>query len=198
MSVETSGPIERSAGLVRRTGVAIRGALGRTDGKAVLASAAVVYFVLYSIGLQHLGLGPWGFELSVVENPLARAMRQVAPFQYEPVALVTVGPVEYLFAPVNALVGISLALLVGVNLAVSYIAWRGPSACRIGAGAGAMAGIPGILSGFACCGPAVLLVVGLQASAGLIAAFQWFLPVAVLLLVGTLLWVGSLVTPEAV
>jgi energy-converting hydrogenase Eha subunit B len=37
----------------------------------------------------------------------------------------------------------------------------------------------------------MLVVCGLQASAGLVAALQWMVPLAVALLVGTLLWVGS-------
>ncbi|MFC6976069.1 hypothetical protein ACFQL1_17450 [Halomicroarcula sp. GCM10025709] len=64
-------------------------------------------------------------------------------------------------------------------------------------GAGAAAGLPGLLSGVACCGPTILLVVGVQASAGVLAVFQWLLPVAVLSLLGTLLWVGTKVDPAA-
>jgi len=195
MSVDRRPAVARSASLLRRTAHAARTAFGRRDGRVAFGLASVGYFLLYAIGLRHLGLGPWAVELTVVEDPLSRAFRQVAPFQFEPVALVAVGPVEYLFAPVNAALGAGLALLVGVNLAVSLVAWRGPEACRIGAGAGVLAGVPGVLSGVACCGPAILLVVGVQASAGLIAAFQWFLPLAVLLLVGTLVWVGSRVNP---
>ncbi|WP_284008474.1 hypothetical protein [Haloarcula pelagica] len=54
-----------------------------------------------------------------------------------------------------------------------------------------------MLSGVACCGPTILLVVGVQASAGVLAVFQWLLPVAVLSLLGTLLWVGTKVDPAA-
>jgi hypothetical protein len=41
-------------------------------------------------------------------------------------------------------------------------------------------------------------VIGVQASAGLLAAFQWFLPASVGGLLLTLLWVGSRVDPAAV
>ncbi|MCL7416798.1 MAG: hypothetical protein M8354_03015 [Halalkalicoccus sp.] len=177
--------------LFRRTGVAIRGALSRRDGLAVLVMTTILYMLLYMLGLGHLGRGDGSFELFVVSDPLGRAFTQIAPFQFETVAFVALGPVEFLVAPVNALLGLALAVLVGINLAVSWVAWRGPTACRIGPGAGAAAGIPGLLSGFVCCGPTILLVVGLQASAGLIAAFQWLVPAAVLMLLTTLLWVGS-------
>ncbi|KTG11521.1 hypothetical protein AUR64_03180 [Haloprofundus marisrubri] len=177
--------------LLERTALAVRGSLSRRAGKAVFASVAVIYFVLYSVGLRHLGVGDGSIEVVVVADPLARATEQIAPFQYESVAFVALGPVEYLFAPVNAAIGVGLAVLVGVNLSVSWMAWRGPSACHIGPGAGLTAGVPGILSGFVCCGPTVLLVVGVQASAGLVTLFQWLVPLAVVLLFGTLLWVGS-------
>ena len=203
----TESPLSWTAELVRRTGFAIRASTGRLDGRLTLVAVAVLYFIAYNVGLRHLGLrGDAGAttgaepiaDIVVVSDPLGVLTRQVAPFQYEPVALVSLGPIEYLFAPVNAAIGLGLATLVGVTLAVSVVAWRGPSACRIGAGAGAAAGIPGLLSGFACCGPTLLLVIGVQASAGLLAVMQWFLPLAVLGLVTTLLWVGSRVDPAAV
>jgi len=212
MAAETGGspgsPATRAVGLVRRTGVAVRGALGRRDGRVTAGVVAVAYFLAYGVGVGHLGLrgaarsgatgsGP-AVDVAVASDPLALLTRRVAPFQYEPVALVTVGPVEYLFAPLNAAIGLGLAALVAVTLAVSVVARRGPAACRLGAGAGAAAGIPGILSGFACCGPTLLLAVGVQASAGLLAVLGWFLPLSAAGLVATLLWVGSRVDPAAV
>jgi len=44
----------------------------------------------------------------------------MGPFQYEPIAVVQLGVVDYLFAPLNALLGLALAVLVGLNLAVAY------------------------------------------------------------------------------
>ncbi|WP_367175581.1 hypothetical protein [Haloarcula rubripromontorii] len=177
--------------LFRNTVVAVSGALSRRDGQVGLAVSGLAYFLLYLTGLRHLGLGPVGYEVSVVSNPLTRTFRQVGPFQWEPIALVVAGPVELLVAPLNMFLGAVLALLVGLNLAVSVVAWRGPAACRLGPGAGAVSGLPGLLSGFACCGPTILLVIGVQASAGLLSLFQWLLPLTVVALFGTLLWVGS-------
>ena len=207
----TRSPVAWLIGLVRRTAFAVRVSLTRRDGRATFGIVGAVYFVLYGVGLGHLGRRGGGavrrrvgggsaplVDLFVVSDPLATATRRVAPFQYEPIALVSAGPVEYLFAPVNAAIGVGLALLVGVTLAVSAVAWRGPSACRIGAGAGAVAGLPGLVSGFVCCGPTILLVIGIQASAGLLGVLQWFLPLAVASLLVTLLWVGSRVDPEAI
>lgn len=181
----------RARALLGGTAIAIRGALSRRDGRLTGVAAASLYLLAYLVGLGHLGLGPSGLELSVVADPLSRVFRLRGPFQWEPVALVVAGPVELLVSPLNVLLGSLLGLLVGLNLAVSLVAYRGPAACRLGPGAGAAAGLPGILSGFACCGPTVLVVLGVQASATVLTVFQWLLPLTVLALVGTLLWVGT-------
>lgn len=181
----------RAKGLLGGTAVAIRGALSRRDGRVTATVAGVGYLLVYLVGLGHLGVGPSGLELSVVADPLMRALQLRGPFQWEPVALVVAGPVELLVSPLNVLLGSLLGLLVGLNLAVSLVAYRGPAACKLGPGAGAAAGLPGILSGVACCGPTILIVLGLQASATLLTLFQWLLPLTVLALVGTLLWVGT-------
>jgi hypothetical protein len=97
---------------------------------------------------------------------------------------------------VNVLFGPGLGALVGVTLAVSIVSWRSPPACRLGAGAGVTAGLPGLVSGVACCGQQLLVVVGIQASAGLIAAMQWIVPLAVAALLATLFWVGGQVQPR--
>mgnify|MGYP000648695544 CR=1 FL=1 len=180
----------RTVGLFRRTALAVRGALGRRDGRAIFAATAFGYFVLLEVVAANLGAGDGSLGLLVVDDPLAALFEQVAPFRFEPIALVSLGPIEYLFAPITAAIAVGVAVLVGVNLAVSWVVWRGPQACRINPGVGAVAGLPGLFSGFVCCGPTILLVVGVQASAGLVAAFQWALPIAVVLLVASLLWVG--------
>lgn len=180
----------RARTLVRRTGVAIRGALGRRDGRAIFLLATAAYFLLLEITATNLGAGDGSVDVLVVRDPLARMTERTAAFQFEPIALLSLGPVEYLFSPLTAAISLFVGLLVGLNLAVSWVVWRGPSACRVNPGVGAVAGLPGLLSGFVCCGPTILLVVGVQASAGLIAALQWALPVAVVLLIASLLWVG--------
>ena len=163
--------------LPHQTAVAIRGALARRDGRATLLVTGLVYLGVYLFGLGYLGVGQWGFDLAVVADPLARATQLRSPFQWEPIALVVAGPFEMLVSP--------------LNLAVSVVAYRGPSACRLGPGAGTAAGLPGLLSGFACCGPTILLVVGLQASTAVLTLFQWLIPLTLVALVGTLLWVGT-------
>lgn len=122
----------------------------------------------------------------------------LGPFSFEPIAILTVGPVTYLFS-LNTVIGLLVATLVGLNLSVSYLVWRQPSACGIGSqSAGLLAGIPALLSGTACCGPVILLVVGLEATGTLLTVFEFLRPVSILLLVGTLFYIGRQVRPDAV
>lgn len=199
MSNKTSSTpaVGRLTGLLRRTALALRGALGRRDGKAVFGLAVVGYLLTYLYGIGFLAGNDGTTTFVVVENPLARVTETMAPYQFEPIALLAAGPVELFVSPGNILLGLGLGALVGANLAVSYVAYRSPAACGLGSTTSAAAGVPALLSGFACCGPTLLIVIGVQASAGLVAAFQWLVPLSVALLVGTLLWVGSRVSPAA-
>lgn len=183
--------------LVGRTGVAIRGTLSRWDGRAILVGTGVAYLLVYlwALDLAFVGDGTVGAFLA--DDPGSLIFRERAPFIFEPIGIVYLGVIDLFVSPVNLAIGLGIAALVGLNLAVAWVAWRGPSACGISSGGGAVAGIPALISGFACCGPTILIIVGIQASAGLIALFQWLLPIAVALLVLTLLWVGSRVEPTA-
>jgi hypothetical protein len=189
---------ETSAGeTLGNTRLAVGTALDRRDALAVLGGVTLGYLLAYLFAIGHLALGPTsGFELFVVSDPVALLFRQTGPFQFEAVARLIAGPVTLLVAPVSVVVGLALAGLVGLNLALSYLAWRQPAACGIGAGAGPLAALPGLFSGGACCGPAILAVAGIQASAVLLTAFSVLLPVAALALVASLLWVGRQVDPE--
>lgn len=63
-----------------------------------------------------------------------------------------------------------------------------PSDCA--SSTGLLASLPAVLSGAACCGPVVLILVGIQASGAILTTFQFLLPVAVLMLAGSLILVG--------
>ena len=129
-------------------------------------------------------LGPDAGVVSatVVAAPLARALSG------EGVALVVLGPVEYLFVPATLAVAAGIGLLVGANLALSALAWRQPAVCDVSPASGLAAGLPALLSGTACCVPIVFIVLGLQATSAALTALAWFRPVAVVLLVASLVW----------
>ena len=180
---------------VSRTRAASALVFRRRDSLFVFALVTGLYLLTYLWAIGHLAPGLGGFDLLIVADPLGKLLRpELGPFSFTPVARVALGPVTYLFS-LNTLVGLGLAALVGLNLALTYLVWRQPAACGIGrSSTGLLAGVPALLSGTACCGPVVLLMVGVQASGVLLTGFQLLLPMAVLLLVGSLVLVGRRVT----
>ena len=177
-----------------RTRTATAMALRRRDGQLVFAAVSAAYLLVYLWAIGHLAAGLGGFGVTIVDDPLATLLQSDGTFSFRPIARVVLGPVTYL-ASLNTLLGGAVAALVGLNLALSYLAWRQPAACGIGqSSSGVVAGIPALLSGTACCGPVVLIAVGIQASSVLLTAFQFLLPAAVLMLLGSLLLVGRRIT----
>ena len=170
----------------------------RRDAAAVFAGTALAYLLVYLWAIGHLAPGLGGFEVVVVDGALGRFFEQArGPLAFRPVARVSVGPLTYLFS-LNTVIGAAIAVLVGLNLGLSYLAYTSPKACGIGSqSAGLFASIPALLSGSACCGPVILIVLGIQASGVLLTAFQFLLPVAVLALLGSLVLVGRQVNVAA-
>jgi hypothetical protein len=181
---------------LRRTRAVLTRSLARRDGRAAFGLVLVAYPVLYLIALGHLTAGgDGGIDLFVVADPLARAFAARAPFNYEPVARLTVGPVVWLVSPLNLLLAGALSLLVAANAAVAVVATRAPAACGVRTRTGPLAGLLGLVSGTTCCGPAVFLLLGVQATGTLVSAFGVLVPAAALLLVGSLLLAGRGAAP---
>jgi hypothetical protein len=187
----------RIGGWVRRTGVASRGALRRRDAAAVFGVVTLVYLLGFLYALGDLSVRPGiGTGLIVVEDPLSRAFEPgPGPFAYEGIAIVDLAIARYLFSPVNLLIGLGLSALVGLNLALSYLAVTQPNSCGVGAGTGLLASVPALLSGTACCAPVVLIVLGIQASALVLTLFVWLLPIGTLALLGSLIYVATRIDP---
>jgi hypothetical protein len=184
------------ANALSRTRAGIGLTLRRRDGLAVLLAATGGYLLVYLYALGHLAPGIGGFDVFVVADPLGTLLEPaLGPLSFSPVARIRAGPVTYLFS-FNTVIGLGLALLVGLNLAMSAVAWRQPAACGIGESSTPLfASLPAILSGSACCGPVVLIALGIQASSALLTVFQFLLPVSVLLLLGTIVLVGRRFEP---
>lgn len=196
MSTREDTPLGRFGGAVSRTLAASAAVLHRRDARLVVAGTATGYLVVYLYALGHLARGIGGLDVTVVSGALEKLVRpELGPFSFTPVARVSVGPVTYLFS-LNTVLGLGIAGLVGLNLGLTYLAWRQPAACGVGSSSsGFFASIPAVLSGTACCGPIVLIVLGIQASGIVVTAFQFLLPVAVVLLLGSLVLVGRQIDP---
>ncbi|MFD1599655.1 hypothetical protein [Halobellus rarus] len=187
-----------SAGTLPRTAAALEAAGRRWDSRLVFLGTGGAYLVLYLVTVGDLSFvsgGTGGFAVRTVDD-LSRAFASLGFFRFDAVAVVSAGPVTYLFSPLNLLVTVVLSTLVGANFALSYLGVIQPRACGLESSTGVLAGVPALLSGAACCGPTILLVIGVQASATVITGFQFLVPVALAMLVGGLLLVGRQVDLE--
>ena len=196
MSTRNNVPLGRLGAAVSRTIAATAEVFRRPDATLVVVGTAVGYLLIYLYALGHLAPGIGGFDVTVVSGTLRKFFQpELGPFSFTPVARVSVGPVTYLLS-LNTVLGLGIASLVGLNLGLTYLAWRQPAACGIGSSSsGFLASIPAVLSGTACCGPVVLIVLGIQASGIIVTAFQFLLPIAVVLLLGSLVLVGRQIDP---
>jgi len=198
MADETANWRTRATGALSRTRVAVGMVLRRRDAQAVMVGIGVGYLLAYLIAIGQLSFRGDAASLLVVDDPLSRALEPMGYGTFEPVARVELPGLTYLLSPVNAAIGMGLGGLVGLNLALTYLALTQPKACGIASSsAGAVAGLPALLSGAACCGPVVFLVLGIQASGVLLTAFDALLPLAAILLLGSLVWIGGKVDPTA-
>lgn len=196
MSTRKDSVVGRCKTAASRTLKAVRLVHRRRDALLVTAGTAGVYLVVYLYAVGHLAPGIGGYDVTIISGALGKFLQpELGPFLFTPVARVSVGPVTYLFS-FNTVIGLGLAGLVGVNLGMTYLAWRQPVACGVGSStSGIVASVPAVLSGAACCGPVVLIALGIQASGIVVTAFQFMLPVAVVLLLGSLLLVGRQFDP---
>jgi hypothetical protein len=186
--------IPRATRTLHRTRQAVGALLGRRDAALVFAGVSALYLAAYLAAIGRLVPGRGTVGLLVVDD-LSIALRQTGTFTFEPIARLDLGLFSLLFSPLDTFLGLGLAVLVGLNLALFYLAWTQPAACGIEGASGALAAIPALLSGTACCGPVLLLVLGIQASGLLLAVFDVLLPLAVLLLLANLVLVGRNVDP---
>jgi pimeloyl-ACP methyl ester carboxylesterase len=194
----TEHRIAAATGTFGRTRAALEVAGGRTDSRLVFAVAGVCYLAAYLVTVGDLAVVDGGSgRLSVrTAADFSRAFVSLGFFRFDAIAILSAGPITYLFSPLNVLLGLSLGALVGANLALTYLGVVQPRACGLESSTGVLAGVPALVSGAACCGPTILLVVGVQASATIVTGFQFLVPIAFAMLIGSLLLVGRKVDPE--
>ncbi|GGX86524.1 hypothetical protein GCM10007160_12310 [Litchfieldella qijiaojingensis] len=154
--------------------------------RAVIGVVAIGYALLYLWLSGDIAGGGSGVHASF--PAWERVFEWRAPFQFEPIGLIALGPLVWTFSPINAFLALIMGTLVGLNLAAGWLAWRAPRVCRTrGASAGFFAAIPALLAGGACCAPLVLIWLGLPIAGAVAGIAPVLIPAAiVLLLVG--LW----------
>ncbi|MFC7072019.1 hypothetical protein ACFQJ7_03910 [Halovenus rubra] len=183
------------------TGSLSVGLLTRRDTVAIFFGLVVGYLSIFLYMMNDIAYNvSAGFSWSVpVSEPLSLMFEQgPGQFSYEAIAFVELGVLTWTVSPINTLIGLFLASLVGLNLSLTYLAVTQPAACGLGAGSGLLASVPALLAGSTCCAPVIAVVFGLQMSGLLLTAFSWLLPVSVVLLLGSLVYVAGSVDPTAV
>ena len=157
--------------------------------RRVVEFSALAYVVVYLYGLGDWRYGGQAFRVQVSDRVGEVLFRSLGPFQFEPVVLLESPWITFLFSPVNILIALVLGLLVGLNIAYAYVALAYRAGCSVGSyHSGLLGSTMGLIAGSACCGPTLFLVLGLQATASVMAVFGWLVPLAGLLLLGSLWW----------
>lgn len=148
------------------------------------------YLVAYLFAIQNLTL-PTGSGFSVLWVDPAMMFRRTGYLFFDAIAVIHTPLFTWLLSPLNLLLGLLISLLVSLNLLLSWVAWRQPRACQVNSTTGTLGLMPALLAGGACCAPTLLPVLGIQATAALITAVQWMIPLALVLLIGSLVWVAQ-------
>lgn len=184
-------------------------ATGWPGRAGVLVGLAYVLAYLYSVqnivvapGVD-LALGASVPSVAVVPDWTARVWKPIAPFVWEPiVAIRPLRSVVLLLSVPNFLVAVTLGALVGLNVAtvVARAAAAARSERRSRSLRGLLASAPGLLTGFTCCVPTVVLALG-SLAAGLtvavVAVRPYFIPAAALALTANLAWSARRLRCEA-
>ena len=157
----------------------------------VVAVVAVVIayslFYLWMIGdLSIHSQTGWGWRS--VPDWTERLTDRRGPFLFEPTAQLGTPVGTWLVSPVNSLIAVGLGGLLGGNLLVWHRRRQLPVYCQPGRSGrwSALASIPALLAGGACCAPALLLVIATPSIGFLAGLFPWLVPLSAALLAGTL------------
>ena len=156
---------------------------------------AVVYLIVYSLitGLITLNLNEWGLSIMILDNWPNLIFRVRTPFNWEPIGVLSLGPVNVFLAIPNMIFGLVIGVLVGVNISISTYTYRARTVCNLNPASSVISAVPALLTGVACCGPTLLISLGI-ASATVTIAFvsilPFLFPLALIGLVLSLTWSG--------
>lgn len=152
--------------------------------RRLTAGLAAVYLILFLFALRDITFG--GTGIRVLTADWSRMFDRTGTMTFEAIAQLTLPGLTIVFSPLNVLIGTTLSILAGLNLAITYIAYKQPRACRFNRSTGLLASLPALVAGGACCAPTIILILGLQVSSLFMTTFQILIPVSLVLLVVTL------------
>lgn len=147
--------------------------------RLLAAGSALLYLILYLVSIQDVSAGGRGFQLRTTD--WQRMFERIGPLTFEPVLQVTLPGVTVLLAPLNVLVGVTIAVLVSLGVVFT----RAARADELDVD-GRMIGLSTLLVGLACIAPGMLIVLAVPVPSSFVTIFQLLIPVALLLLIGAL------------
>lgn len=165
----------------------------RAIGVAVGAVYLLAYlFVLGDLSLSSVG----GWQATVASQWSELWLRPRGLFQFEGIAMVQAGRLHWIVSPLNLAIAGTMAALVAANVHGALAMRRQPAQCRpAGASGGALAAVPALLAGGACCAPALIILLGLPGLGAFAGLFGWLVPLAIGLLVLSRWWQRRLGAP---
>lgn len=155
----------------------------------IAVAVFVLYLILYFYFIGYLIFtASENFTFQWLPNWQDLIWRQRSPLLFESVAIFQT-PLFTLFISIpNLIIGIILSLLVAANIIVSIYSFQALGLRGV-RGLGILVGtVPALLSGAACCAPLLIVFLGIQLSAGLLGVFAFLVPLAIILLLASLLW----------
>lgn len=194
---DTGGIGTTVANRLARTLSASVGTARKPRARLVLLSVTLVYLGTFLWLLEDLVIDRGaGFGIEVLNDPIGLAFQPgPGPYTHEAMAIVDLGVATWFLSPLNLLLAVGISLLVGLNIALSFLAVTQPKSCGVSASAGIVASVPALLAGTACCAPLLLLVLGIQAGGLFLLGFTLLLPAGAVLLLGTLVYLAGQVDP---
>lgn len=152
--------------------------------QALAWSVALVYLAVFQIAVGDLTIDGAARPASMlaITDWESLLFRTRAPFQFEAVAVLEAPFLVWLLSPMNLIIGTTLGLLTGLQIALVRIVRRCAVACGLSPATGLLAGLPGLLAGHACCAPTLLILLGVQMTTSLITLMGLLIPTAVVFL----------------
>lgn len=195
--------VDALAGALRRVPREVRRTLAVRRYRRVAVAVALAYLAVYLLAIQDIAIslsGQYGRfasvpSIEVVPDWTERLFQARAPFLYEPVAAIyPLSQLAFFVSPGNILVGSSLGVLLGLNIALAAYARSREAACGRRRYAGVLGALPSLLLGFSCCAPTLILLLGTSVAAALMPAFiplrEYLFPASLLLMTLMLAWSG--------
>ena len=181
--------------MLKESFIQIRLAVSSKRSKVIATAVSFLYlsFYLAITGIITINFETGTLNLFISEDWMSLILRERAPFNWEPIGILSIGILDIYLAIPNIIFGLIVGVLVGINIAISAYTYRTRDLCKINPSSSVLTAVPALLTGVACCGPTFLLSLGV-ASATLSIAFISILPllfpIAIIGLIASLFWSG--------